>query len=436
MVDLNSVLPSPGFGYSPKSTIEGKLIVGGGGLEQPIDPELFISFEYRAMLSDGYIVHVEINDPGFVIYNQLIQIGYHSSVREMPIVFKFKIVNNNDGGVNGVSNDTKEQTAIIVALKTITGTNDSASYKFIAIDPPSWYLNVGDGNGGVFTGKVSDVIREVCEKYAPNVQVDVSDTIDSDRNKWWMMRLDPKTFIMSLLDWSSSITKKKSQWIVASDGYKLRIKEQAGIPSKNVRVYDRRNIINIEIASDNSLSIVQTNLLTQGASSVSGSYLDRITDNDRNTVYVNDSNTSSKKIARTESGRSFDKPPDNGDPPIVGKTTIQGIPEIYSAGDIGLRYEEYVDGRPRGMWLDLANALIRMKLKVLGDGKWFDSMNLGVDTIYISWGIDTGKFWWATGYWLVYGFHHRLTRQRWTTEIYCARFDHDSMADKVGKVDY
>jgi len=35
------------------------------------------------------------------------------------------------------------------------------------------------------------------------------------------------------------------------------------------------------------------------------------------------------------------------------------------------------------------------------------------------------------GDWLVYGFHHIVTRGHWYTDVFCARLDYDSSAVKV-----
>jgi len=141
-----------------------------------------------------------------------------------------------------------------------------------------------------------------------------------------------------------------------------------------------------------------------------------------------------KKIAIDDLNKGFTK-----------YTAVSGIPEIYSAGDIGLRYDEYIDGRPRGMWLNMMNSLLRVKFKVVGHGEWSSCVGLGVDTIYVTWfgaaksksddasDVQQGQLWWMDGNWLVYGFHHIINRKQWYTDLYCARFDYDSQAKKAGK---
>ncbi len=167
---------------------------------------------------------------------------------------------------------------------------------------------------------------------------------------------------------------------------------------------------------------------------MSGQYLDKVTDQQEQKVFAKDQTTTAKKIAKTTGDQSFTKPPD-GEPQQVGWSSVSAIPEIYSAGELGLRYEEYVDGRPRGMWLNMVNNLMRMKLTVLGHGEWSDCLGLGTDTVFIRWVTapdDTGKLWFKTGNWLVYGFHHHLSRRRWLTDLFIARFDHDAQGERVG----
>lgn len=410
-----------------------------GGIQLDLG-RYFSSFEFKAMLNGGYVIRAELFDSHFNLQAQLVKNGYFKESRQHPVLVEFQI----KWGPQATAPDsaTKTQYAILLSLKAKGDSGDVANLEFIAMDPPSWYLNMGDAAGTVWKGRVDQVIRDVVKKYAPSVKVEVSKTTDSDQNKWWMMRQDPKTFLSSLIDWSSSITQKKSHWLVASDGFNLAIKEQAQWVSRQRAYYRSRadkarsNIDQWDYLSDNALSVVQTKLLAQGAAALSGHYLDRISDKAEKVVFVKDQNTSTKQIAKTNDEQSFTKPPD-ASTPLSGWSSVASIPEIYSAGDLGLRYDEYIDGRPRGMWLNLTNSLLRTKIEVLGHGEWSDCFGLGVDTVFIRWteapgGFDNETHWWMTGNWIVYGFHHRVTRKDWTTDVYCARYDYNSNATKVG----
>lgn len=413
------------------------------GLAEKDIGRLMSSFEFKGMVNGGYIIKGQFVDPNFNVLNRLIDSGYFLESRIRPIVATFQMRWGSKEIAKFPESATKEkQSAILLSLKAVDGGADKSELEFIAIDPPSWFLNMGDGSGRVYKGRVSEAIKQVVQEYAPGIKLDIGSTIDSKEGRWWMMRQDPKSFISSLFDWSASITQKKTQWIFTSDGFDLTIKEQAQLMSTQRGFYryqegqDHDTIHSWEFLADNALSVVQTKLITQGLSAVSGQYLDRITDEEEEKVFVKDSRTENKKIARIQQDQGFTKPPDAA-PQQVGWSSVATIPEIYSAGDLGLPYDEYIDGRPRAMWLNLVNSLMRVKLRVVGHGEWSSSKGLGCDTVFVKWGAKRSTyeykpFWWMTGNWLVYGFHHRMTRGFWWTDLYLARFDHDAMAKKVG----
>lgn len=394
------------------------------------------------MVNGGYIVRAVLLDTNFNLLDTLLEEGYFKETREHPVVLKFQILAGQTGEYPATA--TKVQTAILLSLNVNALPNDIAELEFVAIDPPSWYLNMGDASGGVWRGRVDQVMRQVVAKYAPTIIADIGRTIGSEQTPWWMYRQDPKTFLSSLMDWSSSITQRKTQWLVEVDGNYLAIKEQASFVSHQRAFYryfaskDHDTILSAEIGADNALSIVQTQLVTAGAAAISGSYLDRVTDTQHDKVFVSDSRTGAKQIAKTNDDQSFSKPPE-ADPPRVGWSAVTSIPEIYSAGDLGLRYQDYIDGRPRAMWLNLTNALLRAKFTVLGHGEWSECRGLGVDTIFIKWTCGKGgngeRFWWATGHWLVYGFHHKVTPREWLTDLFCARQEHNAAGKKVPSSD-
>ena len=415
-----------------------KLTFDLGGLAGQDFGYLFQSFEFRAMVNGGYIVRAKLFDAHYNMLTQLIEEGYFKETRRRPVRVNFQILSGAGGTFPETA--TRPQVAIILSLDVSGGPADIASIEFVAIDPPSWYLNIGDAAGGVYKGRVDQVIKKVVADYAPSINLDVGRTVDSEENKWWMMRQDPKTFLSSLMDWSSSITQRKTQWLVESDGDNMTIKEQGAMTSRQRAFYryfaDKKTdtISEISLKADNALSVVQTKLVTAGVSAVSGQYLDRITDEGERKVFVKDSSTANKQIARVNDDISFSKPPD-AKPTQVGWSAVTPIPELYSAGELGLDYQDYVDGRARGMWLNMVNTLLRVKFTVLGHGEWSSSKGLGVDTMFVKWTAAKGgtkDFWWTTGNWLVYGFHHIVSPAGWMTDLYCARFDHDAAARQVG----
>jgi hypothetical protein len=417
-----------------------KLTFELGGLPGKNYGDLFRSFEFRGMVNGGYIVRAKLFDAHYNLLSRLIEEGYFKETRTKPVQITFQILQGPDGTYPETA--TRTQTAILISLDTVGGPADVGNLEFIAIDPPSWYLNCGDAGGDCYKGRVDQVIQKVVSDYAPGINLEIGRTTDSEFNKWWLLRQDPKTFISSLTDWSAAITQKQTQWMIQMDGTRLIIKEQASLPSKQRAFYRyftsgaNDTIQEVSLKADNALSIVQQALVTAGSAAVSGHYLDKITDSKQKKVFTKDSNTSNKQIVRVTDDQSFTKPVDSIGNKAAGWSSVTSIPEIYSAGDLGINFQDYIDGRGRAMWLNMTNALLRAKFRVLGHGEWSSTEGLGVDTIFIKWTAgkrDGGEdFWWTTGNWLVYGFHHIVTMQEWLTDLYCSRFDYDAEGKKVG----
>lgn len=431
-------LSEPEFGVKPQVHLQFMF----GSFSGTDYGHLYTKFEFKAMVNGGYIIRATLVDVNFNLLNAFIKEGYFKEARQNPIPIRFQIVAQDKAPYP--SSATKPQTAVLAELRVVTKSSSAAYLEFVAIDPPSWFLNKGKASGQVYKGRVDQVIRQVVNEYAPSINLDVGKTTDNAKNKWWMMRQDPKTFISSLIDWSSSITQRKTQWLIESDGYDMVIKEQAAIQSRQRAFYrylfgnKQSTISGVSLLANNALSIVQTKIITAGLGITSGQYLDRIVDNSERQVFVSDKNTSAKQIARSNDEQSFTKPLDDTTSQ-AGCSQIMAIPEVYSAGDLGLRYNDYIDGRPRSMWLNMVNSLLRAKFTVVGHGEWSECRGLGVDTIFIKWTSNaeqffdgSGQFWWVTGNWLVYGFKHIVTLKGWTTDIYCARFDYNSNAKKIG----
>lgn len=404
--------------------------------------------EFKGMVNNGYIVRAVLYDAHYNMLNKFIAAGYFQEVRKKPVEMTFKLQWSAQSKYPATA--TQEQKAIVLSVRGLeAGGNisDIGLIEIVAIDPPSWYLNVGIASGGVYKGKVSDVIKKVIEEYAPKVKLDIGETTDSDDNKWWMMRQDPRTFISSLSDWSSSITKKKTQWLIIPNGYDLTIKEQAVIKSEQRAIYELyvgvSSIQGWDLIGDNALSITQTKIVTQGCAAISGIYHDKITDKKEEKLVAKDSTTENKQIAKVKKEKSFTKPVDTPgeEKKVAGWSSVLAIPEIYSAGDLGLQYDDYIDGRPRGMWLNMMNNLLRCKFKVRGHGEWDSCKGLGTDTFHVTWmspttdknsGLPDPETWFLHGNWLIYGFHHVLKPGNWYTYLFASRFDFDAKANKVG----
>lgn len=403
--------------------------------------QFFRSFEFKGMLNGGYIIRAVLFDHNFNTHNSLIEKGYFQYTRTAPIVVEFCIRHNapvDDQPDDGDKFKTKKQIAILTSLEIKMRESNSAHLEIVAIDPPSYYLSVGTASGKAYTGKISEVIKQVVEEYATGVKLDMSMTSDSRYTKWHMMRQDPKTFIKSLLEWSSSLNKTKTNWVIGSDGFNLRITDQGSMVSKNKGLYDYaasrsgHTLTALNVIADHSLNIMQTQLLTHGASVISGKYWDKTIATDY--VSVREGTTTGKKVAKlTNPWQSFIGPSEKARPPYSGFTAIGSIPEVDSSGGLGVNYENYIDGRARRIWYNTSIGIMNARFKVIGHGIYGDTLGLGIDTIFINWskgeatsfpdGLSPKRTYWATGNWLMYGFHHKVSRAEWYTDIYCSRYD-------------
>lgn len=405
--------------------------IGDGGKD--IGPWCY-TFKWKSMLNGGYVIYANFKDPHFAQFQATVDEKYMSEARKKPLKVKFQLKYGIADGVEPP--ETEERIAYMTDLraKTTDGGQAEGYFEFIAIDPPSWYLNKGDGEGVIYKGKVSEVIKEVISKYAPGITPDISETTDNKENRHQQMRQDPKSFITSLLDFSSSLTNQKTNWVVASVDEKIVIKEQAELQSTDFGEYSintdypaGEDILNWEVLESNYLTNLQTQLVTAGISAVSGLYCDKKNQITKEKVLVNDEKTGNKKNVDIKSDQGFSKPTDKE----RGITFIRAVPESNS-GDLGIKYQEYIDGRARGMFLNMLNILFRMRVQVYGVPKMSDSSQLGVSTIKLSWKDAQGQPFSFGGKWLVYGYEHIFTSQKeWFTNIFISRLDHDATAQKV-----
>lgn len=428
-------MPSPIIGHGPIL----KLTVAG----VPELAEEWHKFEWKSFVNGGYIIRAQISDPYWNILRQMSQ-QYLQQGRRKNTEVEWEI-----SWPNG--NTTEKKKGVLTDLDT-KGIHAGGMLEFIAVDPPSYFLNSGNVDGSVFEGTVKEVIEQVIQKYAPDIKFEVGKTTDYNKNKWWMMRQDPKTFIMSLLEWSSSITGNQTNWIVAS-GFtdlpeskpKIIIKEQSEIKGEDFGVFSMNqdtpgleDVRDFEFLGDNFLTAFQTKLLTHGISAVSEKYLDKITDKDEDLVYIKDSTTTSKvNPSNFGADRGFAKPSDedntlNNDAGFspTGGSAIMAVPE-FNAGDLGIIYEKWIDGRARSQFLNMLRLVMRMKLRINGDPEFDDSTKLGVSTCTIQWFDADGANFFLGGRWLIYGWHHIVKRDDWYTDLYLTRLDFDASAKRV-----
>jgi hypothetical protein len=407
----------------------------------------FNKFEWKAMVNGGYIVRCKLLDVDNIILQDIATNYYLQKGCNEPVKVVFEI---SHPGVVGENSTTGKYLAYLTDLDA-RGTNKSSSLEFVAVDPPSFWLNAGAASGKVYTGSVKTVIKQVLDEWfaGPDKgEVKVSDTVDSEQNKWWMMRQDPKTFIRSLLDWSAKLTKKQTNWIVSSDGAvsdgnSIHIEEQAakevkfvGVFSMNVNTPGGNDVVNFEYMGDTFISPFQKAIITQGISSVSEKYFDRTTDtlhtgDDKECiVHAHWENTPNKYNVVLSDKQAHHKPSNADinssvdDKKWIWSTSAWMVPE-HNAMDVGKKYAEYIDGRARGMYLDMLPLVMRIKFRCFGIAvpNLNCAHNLGVSWLTMKWMQVAPKIqpYFLSGDWMIYGYHHIITRGHWFTDIYCHR---------------
>lgn len=399
-------------------------------------------FEMIGMMNGGYALEVRIKDARQLLFERFEQYGYFENTRKRPMYVHFFLASGAKGGDWKIPRErTRIQEAIVSHVEYHTPEDDATYLSFVAIDPPSYFLSIGDGGGEVYRGNISGVIEKVVKEYAPEIEVKVEKTIDSELNYFYMLRQDAKTFITSLLEWTVPFNQSKTLWLNQIDGKKLYIESQGKITPRNRAVYNRKNGENVDLISkadmetNNSFRQIAVKLFSYGTDVRSGQYLDKTNDKNELFTVAKDSTTQTKQFPKIEELHSFKKPDDspNTRAPQSGSTYISPMPEYFSSGDIGLEYKEYINGRAKNTYLNVNNSIITCKIETRGHGEFIDTFGLGVDTIFIDWkkprlGSVEYENYWMYGYWTVYGFEHSLSAGRWYTRLYIARPDQDCKA--------
>lgn len=398
--------------------------------------EEFISLEWRAFVNNGYIVRAKLSNTFHYILDQLgVFTLYSSEARAKELILKFRI--GWKGGRDDIEIIPKSDiiTAIITDLDAY-GTPDMGQFEFIAIDPPSFYLNAGKGDGRVYEGNITNVIKQVVSEFSNGqVTAHVTETNDSKTGLWPMMRQDPKTFILSLLDWSADLTPNKTHWLITAKNNDIYIQEQQELKNRkkhlgtfNVEFGNPKpnDIRDYSLIANNFLSIYQTKMFTQGISTVSGKFIDKKTDKDK--AEIKDENTGKKLNVKFDKG--FRRPSKE-----LG-TSIVAHPE-FSAGDVGIKYADYIGGRPRQLYLKMLQTILRARIGFDGSPKFKDPSILGVSTLTLNWRDLQNQKTMMNGKWIVYGFHHQVTfageniQPDWKTDAYIYRLDKNANADKI-----
>jgi hypothetical protein len=194
----------------------------------------------QAMANGGYTIRGRFADLNFNLYNKLIEEGYFKNARQKPMKVQFRC--KWDFNAKAPESSTKLIIAFLISVETVQPEADDRNLiEFVAIDPPSWYLNAGDASGKCYTGNIGSVMQQVVKDYSPSLpggsgrlELDIATTTDSKQGKWWLMRQDPKSFLSSLFDWSSAVTPTKTQWVFAPNNYKSSHKVCYLLPNADI----------------------------------------------------------------------------------------------------------------------------------------------------------------------------------------------------------
>ena len=391
-------------------------------------------FEYKAMLNHGEVSYVVLDDIEHSQFNAILSDNadsYFGDSKSKTVDTMFQLTWNRN-----TDDKTKRRSHKIIKMIAYEDNHIPQRVGFISIDIPSYYLNAGDAAGCCYKGNIKSVIEQVVHKYGVDVDIEfIGDTSDSKENRWWQYRQDPKTFIISLLNWSSSLSDKQTKWLIYPDNNKLIIREQASLKFKHKATYvwtDNRgssgyynNILKWEMLNNNYTQLAGYNIVTSGISAITGKYY--------SSASVGDQETSKKYKAKVNRTNAYTKPSQNmkiGG--VVGQTSVIAIPE-FSGGDTGIDYSKYIDGTARNNYLNIINTSMRIKLRVMGHHIWSESSGLGIDTINIVSNNGIARSHFIAGNWIVYGFHHIIKDSLWTTDLYCVRLDRDADAVDAGK---
>lgn len=407
---------------------------------------IFEKIEWRAMVNAGYVLKASFADSYWnVLRKLLVDDKYLQNGRKKPTRVVWELIwpgSESTGKYNGY-----------LINVDATGINTGGTLSFTVIDPPTYWLNAGDSSGKSYKGSVKSVIEQVLNEYyiIPNGgskhgSYDVSNTLDNVENRWYMMRMDPKTFINSLVDWAAGVSVDKTNFMISSDGYgesnsTIVIKEQSVKESVNLGMWifdtnapGAQDAIDFNMSCNTFLSVFQKQLITSGISATTENYMDRITDIQKVVLHIDDIATANKKNVIINQDEGFAKPnPSNAKGvPHEWSTSIISIPE-HSGGDLGVRYSGYVDGRARNQFLSMLNMVMRMKLRITGEPmrELNNAHNLGVSKVNIAWQDADLKSFTLGSNWLVNGYHHVVRRDSWYTYVYLNRLDWDALAQIV-----
>jgi len=412
------------------------------------------SAEFTGMVNNGYSVTFRVNDAFLLLLNDLIAKDYLKTAKKEPLYIEFQY-RNTSGDVTIPDNATPLRTAIVTTMEFCQGPFEKGQAEITAVDPATYFLSTSFADGGVLVGSLDQALTKLFNNVLLYVTTTVTKFRGSDTMRWYLLRMDYKTFLMNLLEYGAALTYDQTGIIIETDGFTLNIGTQGQIPSRQRRFYSAgqglpNTLLTGRIISNNSQFVVAGAISSSGTPSTYNAYFS----NDNQSVFnnypvysycvVGENYTATKQIPKVSPAGSFEGPdpgsvvdavtnPQTQIALGIGMTNFNSMPEMYSGGEIGVPYQDYLDGKARAYYFGLLNNELKGVITVPGDGEFADTKGLGVDTVYIRWALanEQGPYW-ANGNWCVYGFRHTFKiTTGWLTDIYVSRWDSNGTGVQV-----
>ena len=415
-----------------------------------------ISAEFTGMVNNGYRVSFRVNDAFLLILNDLIEQDYFKIAKTQPLYVDFQF-KDTSGNTTVPDNATPLRTAIVTNMEFLQGPFEKGLAEITAVDPVTYFLSTSFGDGGVLVGRLDQALAELFKREVQYVDVTIAKFRGSDAMRWYLLRMDYKTFLMNMLEYGAGLTYDQTGILLETDGFTLNITTQGQNPSRQRRFYSwgqgqPNTVLTGQITSNNSQFVTAGAISSAGTPSTFKAYFS----NDNESTFngtpifkycvVDESYTKEKQIPKVPMEGSFLGPDLNAlnDAVVspkaqnalgIGMTNMKAMPEMYSGGEVGVPYQDYLDGKARAYYYGLLNNELKGVITVPGDGEFADTKGLGVDTVYIRWTVppNTGEGpYWANGNWCVYGFRHSFKVSKgWLTDIYISRFDSNATGKQV-----
>jgi len=395
----------------------------------------------KAMVNNGYVFKIVIYNANFTMFNKMSKgTRLFEELRQNPMLIRFRIIDQKGGEYPQTG--TRWIGGFVVTMRSF-GHGTEEHIEFIALDPLNYFLRNGDADGGAFVGKASTVMRDIIEKYAPQIRTRIADSTDNIDNVWWMLRRSPREMLSHLITLAPSLGQQKTHWLIGTENNNVIIGPQTSYRSKRRGEYkyltlnQESNVASWDSLINTGLSHTQMGIVTAGASAATGNYIDQQTSPE--TAIITDSNTDKKFVQnrpnRNTANSTIRPEIETFSRGLFGRSFEEAPPEYYGAEDIGLKYEEYYDSYARYTYFKAIHQVFTMDLQVLGHGEWDTSIGLGVDTVYLDWwdlqGVGTTPYYFR-GSWIVYGFRQEWVPGKWTTTLKLARLDMNATGQRIG----